>query len=85
MKKVRTIMLSVAVATAIGAAMAASSKAPCSSLPQYYKIGDKFYPAGIEGHDYICQFDHFGDCTYYYDVAAGTFKPCRGGKIVWIR
>lgn len=85
MKKIRWVMLSVAIATAIGAAMATSPKAPCSSLPQYYKSGDQFYPAGIEGYDYECQFDHFGTCTYYYDDATGTYKPCKSGKIVWIR
>ena len=79
-------MLSVAVATAVGAAMATDSKAPCSSLPQYFKVGNNFYPAGIEGYDYTCRFDHFGEtCTYYFDDASGTYKACKYGKILWIR
>ena len=78
-------MIAAAVVIAVGAAMATKSKAPCSSLPQFYKSGDNYYPAGVEGYDYECAFDHFGTCTYYYNAATGQYLPCKSGKILWIR
>ena len=75
-------MLSTAVATAIGAAMATNSRPPCSRMTQFYKSGDQFIPAGVEGIDYQCQFDQPGACTYYFDPEIGTYKPCRYGKFV---
>jgi hypothetical protein len=66
--------------------MATNSRPPCSSLPQFWEYDGKFYPAGIEGYDYVCQFDHYGaTCTYYFDAASNTYKPCKYGKILWIR
>ncbi|AXY74370.1 hypothetical protein D3H65_10445 [Paraflavitalea soli] len=85
MRKIRIIMLSMAVVVAMGGAMATSSKAPCSSLPQFFKNGNNFYPAGIEGFDYVCEFGHFSTCTYYYDSVSATYKPCKSGKILWLR
>lgn len=86
MRKLRLILLATAVVIAVGGAMATKSAAPCSSLPQFYKYGENYYPAGILGYDYQCQFDHFGGaCTYYFDTATETYKPCKYGKIVWIR
>lgn len=85
MRKIRIVTMSLAIMLAVGAAMATNSKAPCSSLPQYFKSGNNFYPAGIEGYDYVCEWDHFGTCTYYLDAATGTYKPCKAGKILWLR
>ncbi|MDF2189105.1 hypothetical protein [Paraflavitalea sp. CAU 1676] len=85
MRKIRIVTMSLAIMLAVGAAMATNSKAPCSSLPQYFKSGNNFYPAGIEGYDYVCEWDHFGTCTYYFDAATGTYKPCKAGKILWLR
>ena len=78
-------MLSTAVVTAIGAALATNSRPPCSRLTQFYKSGDQFIPAGREGIDYECQFDQPGACTYTFDPDIGTYKPCRSGKFVLLR
>lgn len=81
-------MMSVAVVLAIGTALTTSAmkiQPPCASLPQFYKVGDKFYPAGIEGYDYECQWGHFSVCTWYYDQANQMYRECKSGKIVWIR
>ncbi|WP_315823775.1 hypothetical protein [Paraflavitalea speifideaquila] len=85
MRKIKAIMLSIAVIATVGAALATNSKAPCSSLPQFYKSGNNFYPAGTENYDYVCEFNHFGTCTYYYDAATNTYKPCKSGRILWLR
>lgn len=85
MRKMKIIMMSVAVVLAVGAAMATKAKALCSSQPQYYKVGNTYYPAGIEGYDYVCEWDHFGTCTYYYDPGSKTYQPCKAGKILWLR
>lgn len=85
MRKFRTIALSMAVLLAVGAALATPAKAPCSSLPQFYKSGNNFYPAGIENYDYVCEWGHFSTCTYYYDEATDSYRPCKSGKILWLR
>lgn len=85
MKKVKIIMMSVAIVFAVGAAMATKTAPPCASLPQFYKSGDKFYPAGIEGWDYECQWGHFSVCTWYFDQTTQSYRECKSGKIVWIR
>ena len=86
MKKKKFPLLALAIILAAGGALANSFTTNHLAEPQYYKASDgKFYPAGIEGYDYECQFDHFGTCTYYFDAASGTYKSSKGGKIVWIR
>jgi hypothetical protein len=86
MRKIRLILLSAAVLIAAGGVMAtARPKAACDSLVQYYKYEDKFYVAGEYGVDFVCAWDHWGTCTYYYDAASGTYRDCRAGKILWLR
>lgn len=63
----------------------ASSKAPKAQVTQYYKSGNNFYPAGIEGYDYVCEWDHFSVCTYYFDEASQQYRPAKYGKITWLR
>lgn len=85
MRKMKIIMMSAAVVLAVGAAMATKAKTPCDSQPQYYKVGNNYYPAGEYGIDYVCEWDHFGTCTYYYDAGSKTYQPCKAGKILWLR
>ncbi|RPD37931.1 hypothetical protein [Chitinophaga barathri] len=86
MKKVRFPLVAIAIALGIGSAVASSSKAPCDSQAQYYRSSNGvFYPAGEIGVDYVCQWDHFTVCTYYYDAASGQYKPCKYGKLLWLR
>jgi hypothetical protein len=84
MKKLRLILLSAAVLLATGAVMAtAKPTVDCDNRVNYYKVGDKFYYAGVHGVDFLCTYDPFGVCTYYYDAAAGVYKPCRNGQFRW--
>lgn len=85
MKKKKFPLLALAILLAAGGALANSLTKNHLEVPQYYKSGSNYYPAGVEGYDYECQFDHFGTCTYYFDAATGTYKSSKGGKIVWIR
>ena len=85
MKKKKFPLLALAIILAAGGALANSLTKNHLEVTQYYKSGTSYYPAGVEGYDYECQFDHFGTCTYYFDAASGTYKSSKGGKIVWIR
>jgi hypothetical protein len=86
MKMNKFPLLALAIILAAGGALANSfSKNQAREVTQYYKVGTAYYPAGIEGYDYLCEFDHFGTCTYYLDEASGTYKPSKGGKIVFYR
>ena len=84
MKK-KTIILHASAIIIAAVAAIASSKAPKNAVPQYYKFGDNYYPAGIEGYDYVCEWDHFSVCTYYFDEATQQYKPTKYGKLLWLR
>ena len=81
--KAKFSLMTVAVIIGTGSAIATSFTKDHREETQYYKNGNSYLPAGIEGYDYECQFDHFGTCTYYFDTATGTYKPGKGGKIVF--
>lgn len=85
MRKMRIISLCIAILLAVGAALATPAQAPCSSQPQFYRVGSNYYPAGIEGYDFVCEWGHFSTCTYYFDAAANAYRPCKSGKILWLR
>lgn len=87
MKKVRFAIMATAIVIGIGGAFAASSsKAPCDGAKQFYRSTDgNFYPAGVEGVDFVCKWDHFTTCTYYFDEATQQYRPCKYGKLLWLR
>lgn len=85
MKKLRFVLLSIAVLSGICIAWATSAKAPCDAQTQYYYSGGNYYPAGIEGYDYVCAFDHFSTCTYYYYSDRIGYLSCKSGKLLWLR
>jgi len=76
MKKTRTLMLAVALGTGICAFALPSGIADCTFSPQYALINGNYVPAGVFGHDYLCE-DAEGICTYV--LSAGQFVPCRVG------
>ena len=81
----KTIILHASAIIIASVAAIASSKAPKTAVPQYFKSDNNFYPAGIEGYDYICEWGHFSVCTYYYDEATKQYLPSKDGKITWLR
>ena len=58
----------------------ASSKSKQLSRPQYYKSGDNYYYAGLQGIDYVCELDAASICTYYYDEITQQYKPLKKGR-----
>jgi hypothetical protein len=75
-----------ALAIILGAGGAFAHSFTKKEVTQYYLTSTgKYLPAGIEGYDYKCEFDHFGTCTYYYDESTNTYKPSKSGKIVFYR
>ncbi len=80
MRKFKPLLLSLAVVFVVGAALAANRVAACPQ-PEYYKVGNNYFPAGIEGIDYSCETGT-GICTYYYDQSFGQYRPCKPGKYV---
>ncbi|RAJ10807.1 hypothetical protein LX64_00414 [Chitinophaga skermanii] len=86
MKKVKFALTALTVVFGITAAVASTSAPLCSSLPQYWRSTDgNFYPAGIEGYDYVCEGSVIYNCTYYFDTNSGTYRPCKYGKLLWLR
>ncbi|WP_315823776.1 hypothetical protein [Paraflavitalea speifideaquila] len=78
MRKLKPLILSIAVVLVVGAALAAKRVNACPQ-PEYYKVGNNYFPAGIEGIDYDCEIGT-GICTYYYDQSFGQYRPCKPGQ-----
>lgn len=82
MRKMKPIVLSIVIVLVVGAALATNSKRTCPQ-PEYYKIGNNYFPAGgLEGIDYSCEAAAGSICTYYLDRTSGQYRQCRRGKYV---
>lgn len=78
--------MALAIVLAAGGALANSFTRTAPEVKQYYKTSTgKYLWAGTEGVDYLCEFDHFGTCTYTLAADSVTYKSSKGGKIVWLR
>lgn len=79
MKKLRIVLLTAAIVTAIGSAYA-TSQVNCTYYTQYKKIGPASYlPAGEFGYNYYC-IETAGYCTYYKpNPQVEVYYPCRIG------
>jgi len=83
MKKMRTLLMAVAITAGIGGAVAANSQ---TAPTLYYKASDgNFYPAGVENYDFVCEWGHFSTCTYTYNASTGYYQEYKSGKILWLR
>ena len=80
MVKIKWVLISAALITAIAGAFASNQVLPCESLPQYYKFGNSYFPAGNYGYDYYCT-NTPGNCTYYQPSVynPNVYAPCRTG------
>lgn len=81
MRKLKVILMSVAVMTAIGSALAGNKRLFCEDQPQYYRGAGGYQPAGQFGVDYVC-LGGVGICTYYRPnpvLLPNTYLPCRFG------
>jgi len=86
MKKLKVTLMALAILLGVGGAVASTKALPdCADMPQFYYTSSGFYPAGIEGYDYVCSWDHFSSCTYYYDPHSKGYRTCKYGRILWIR
>jgi hypothetical protein len=86
MRKLKLMLMALAIVLGIGGAIASAPAAPpCDRQTQYWDSGVGFFPAGVEGFDYVC-VDHWVKvCTYTYNAATGTYTPCKRGEILWLR
>lgn len=86
MKKIRLALFAAAVLAGVTAAVA-QHQFDCSNRPQYYLYKGQFYPAGVEGVDFVCGpgGDWGMPCTYYYDAASNKYRPCKYGLISFLR
>lgn len=78
MKKIKLIIMTLAIALSIGGAFATSPHVTqaCQANPQYYYTGSGYAPAGTLGVNYICT-NVLETCTYY---KVGTnYVPCMSG------
>ena len=78
MKKIKIILVSVAVATGIGGAFATPRCQACTFYDQYRYNNGSYEPAGVFGVTYICT-SAADVCTYYRPYPSSPFLPCKSG------
>ena len=88
MKKIKLALMGTAITAAICSAFVTKSDPDCSGAPQYYYQGGGYYPAGIMGEAYDCDFGTgAGTCTYYKPDPAGhpyQYAGCQLGDFFWL-
>ena len=78
MKKIKFMIMTLAIALSIGGAFATSPRQSqdCQGATQYYFNGN-YVLAGKMGVDYICLTPSAQVCTYY--KVGSTYVPCMNG------
>jgi hypothetical protein len=77
MKKLKIVLVSIAILTAIGSAWA-NHCAVCEYYTQYYLFNGTWQQAGTMGVNYIC-LDQVGTCTYYKPLPTSNYVACTYG------
>jgi hypothetical protein len=81
MKKIKMVLVLLAIMIAIGGSFATAPCETCESYTQYYRDGNYYYPAGSYGDEYICE-GTIGTCTYWRPnpvLQPFYYVPCRTG------
>jgi hypothetical protein len=81
MKKIKIVMVSMAIVIGVGGAFANRINTDCTSHPQFYRDGMYYVEAGDYGVDYTCA-GTIGVCTYYRPnpvTNPNYYLPCRNG------
>jgi len=81
MNRLRIMLLSIAVFSAVGTALATRPHFDCTFATQYYYNGSAFVPAGRLGYEYSCGTGA-GVCTWYKPdpiFNPDYYQPCRTG------
>jgi hypothetical protein len=78
MKKIKFMIMTLAIALSIGGAFATAPRlsTDCQGATQYYFNGN-YVLAGRLGIDYICNTPSSAVCTYY--KVGSTYTPCMWG------
>jgi hypothetical protein len=76
MKKIKLMIMSLAILASVGGAFATRPGGDCRTAQQYYFAGG-YSPTGVWGTNYVCD-QSTNVCTYIFDGVA-TFYPCRIG------
>lgn len=80
MKKIKLIIMTLAIAFSIGGAFATAPRQSqdCQGATQYWYNGGTYVLAGRLGIDYICVTPSSAVCTYY--KVGSTYTPCMWGN-----
>lgn len=82
MKRIRVILMTVAIIIAVSTAFATSYVPPCENQQQWYLGPDSVYhPAGTSGVNYTCDIMPGNTCTYvlvgsdFVTCVVGSYRP----------
>ena len=81
MKKLKVILMSIVILTAVSGSLAAKKADFCEINQQYFRLAVLYLPAGLLGIDYTC-IQTGGTCTYWRPNPAAqpnVFAPCKPG------
>jgi hypothetical protein len=77
MKKIKWTIMTLAIVTSVGGALATRPQGDCRTAQQYVPGPGGFMPAGTWGVNYLCDASS-NTCTYTTD-GFGHYFPCRTG------
>ena len=76
MKKIKLIIMTLAILSSIGGAFATRPHYDCTFSTQYFWTGSAYAPAGTFGINFICQTGA-NSCSYV--LVGGQYVQCRVG------
>ena len=85
MKKIKFLLLGMAVILAFSSAIATRPAVDCTYATQYYFNGTTYIEAGQYGYSYTC-LNYPGVCTWYKPdpiFHPDSYSPCRLGRFEW--
>jgi hypothetical protein len=81
MKRIKFLLISIAIVTALGSSFATRVKAPCEFMTQYRLYNGSYVLAGTYGLDYLCT-GTLDVCTWYKPWPTSSWTPCRAGTYI---
>ncbi|WP_205514177.1 hypothetical protein [Longitalea arenae] len=85
MLKIKVCLIAAAIAGGVFGAIAHRAPNSCEGQPQYYRVGNSYFPAGDYGVHFTCQAGG-GTCTWYKPnpFNPSSWAPCRTGAFSWL-
>ncbi len=84
MKRIKVIIMTLAILLSIGGAFATRPDNDCMNHAQYHKVGGAYIASGIYGYNFDCT-QSSNSCSYWLNPNTGQYEQCRIGDYEFIQ